>query len=173
MNDGISPKIEVSLSGGSGAGTGDEGPDKLTKDKITVHIKSDEPLQGSPRVVVVCSSLQWNTESGGAKISHDIDDFVDNRDGSFMEEPSETPAVTPPRSTNTDAAGQTYEYTCGYDVAPDDNFDDNFEFTDVSTLHRPDEVWEYTWTDNGSGTRELRDGALTAVAYAVTGRATS
>ena len=51
-----------------------------------------------------------------------------------------------PPKTNEEADGQFYEYTCGYDVAPDDQFDDNFEFSDVSTLHRPDEVWEYTWT---------------------------
>ena len=166
LNDGITPKIEVSLSGGSGAGTGDEGPDKLTRDKITVHVKSDEPLQGSPRVAVVCSNLSWNIESDGNMVGYDIDDFVDNRDGSFSEEPTEDPTATNPKSTNEAAQGQTYDYTCGYDVAPDDNFDDNFEWTDVSTLHRPDEVWEYTWTDNGSGSRALNDGALTAVAYA-------
>ena len=166
LNDGISPKIEVSLSGGSGAGTGNEGPDKLTRDKITVHVTSDEPLQGSPRVVVVCSNLEWDEASGASRITNDIDDFVANRDGSFMDEPTDNPAVSVPPKTNTKAAGETYEYTCGYDVAPDDQFDDNFEFSDVSTLHRPDEVWEYTWTDNGSGTRELNDGSLTAVAYA-------
>ena len=167
LNDGISPKIEVSLSGGSGAGTGNEGPDKLTRDKITVHVTSDEPLQGSPRVVVVCSNLEWKEQSGNAKVTNDIDDFVANRDGSFMEEPSETPTMEDPPSTNTEAVENKsfYYYTCGYD-ADDDQFDDNFEFSDVSTLHRPDEVWEYTWTENGSGTRALADGSLTAVAYA-------
>ena len=165
LNDGISPQIEVSLSGGSGAGTGNEGPDKLTRDKITVHVTSDEPLQGSPRVVVVCSTLKWKEESGDSTITNDIDDFVANRDGSFTEEPSETPMVSVPRSTNTDAADDIYEFTCGYDV-DDNNFDDDFQFSDVSTLHRPDEVWEYTWTENGSGSRALSDGSLTAVAYA-------
>ena len=165
LNDGISPKIEVSLSGGSGAGTGNEGPDKLTRDKITVHVTSDEPLQGSPRVVVVCSNLKWKEESGVSTVTNDIDDFVANRDGSFTEEPTETPMVSEPPSTNTKAAGDTYEYTCEYD-ADDDQFDDNFEFSDVSTLHRPDEVWEYTWTESGSGSRAFVDGSLTAVAYA-------
>ena len=167
LNDGISPKIEVSLSGGSGAGTGNEGPDKLTRDKITVHVTSDEPLQGSPRVVVVCSNLEWKEQSGNAKVTNDIDDFVANRDGSFMEEPSETPTMEEPPSTNTEAVEDNsfYYYTCGYD-ADDDQFDDNFEFSDVSTLHRPDEVWEYTWTESGTGTRALADGSLTAVAYA-------
>ena len=166
LNDGISPKIEVSLSGGSGTGTGDEGPDELTNDKITIHIKSDEPLQGSPRVAVVCSSLTWNIKTDDTTVGYDIDDFVANRDGSFTVEPDETPSSTPPKSTNAAAQGKTYDYTCGYDVAPDDNFDDDFLWTDVSTLNRPDEVWEYTWTDSGTGSRALNDGALTAVAYA-------
>ena len=82
-----------------------------------------------------------------------------------MEEPSETPIDSEPPSTNTKAAGDSYGYTCGYD-ADDNQFDDNFEFSDVSTLHRPDEVWEYTWTENGSGERALANGSLTAVAYA-------
>ena len=166
LNDGISPKIEVSLSGGSGAGTGNEGPDKLTRDKITVHVTSDEPLQGSPRVVVVCSNLEWDELSGESRITNDIDDFVANRDGSFMEEPTDNPVPSVPPKTNKEAEGETYEYTCGYDIAPNDQFDDNFEFSDVSTLHRPDEVWEYTWTESGSGSRAFVDGSLTAVAYA-------
>ena len=40
--DGIAPVLSVSFSGGSGKGTGDEGPDKLTKDRIVVHVTADE-----------------------------------------------------------------------------------------------------------------------------------
>ena len=32
IKDGIAPRLTVTLSGGSGIGTGDEGPDRLTKD---------------------------------------------------------------------------------------------------------------------------------------------
>ncbi len=41
--DGIAPKIDsVVISGGSGSGDGDNGPDKLTDDKITIDITIDE-----------------------------------------------------------------------------------------------------------------------------------
>ena len=48
INDGISPVLTVTLSNGSGSGSGDEGPTKLTNDTIDIHIASDEALQGSP-----------------------------------------------------------------------------------------------------------------------------
>ena len=165
LNDGISPKIEVSLSGGSGSGSGDEGPEKLTRDKLKIQVTSDEPLQGNPRIAVVCSNLEFKTMSGTSKITNDIDDFVANREGRYATEPNDGEIVEEtPRSTNTKASGETYEYTCGYDVN-DDNFDDNFLFTDFPSLRRPDQVWEYNWIDNGSDEFDLNDGSLTAVAF--------
>ena len=178
--DGISPKLTVTLSGGSGSGTGDEGPTKLTKDKITVHVSSDEALQNSPRIIVVCSSLRWN--EGGDKDTlgrvfenaigsrHDVDDFVANRSGSFARKPVDGNLVTTkPRSSNTDAAGETYGYTCNYD-GNDDNFEDNFVLTEAGSQSRPGENWEYTWQNPSGDTRMLRGdsglGALTAVAFA-------
>ena len=174
-NDGISPKLTVTLSGGSGKGTGDEGPESLTKDKITVHVSSDEALQGAPRIIVACSSLRWN--EGGTKDAddkvhenavgskHDIDDFVKRHDGSFDGKPSIDPVKTKPRSSNTAAANQTYDYTCGYD-SNSDNFGDNFGLTEVSSLSRPGENWEYTWQNSTGATQKLNDGSLTAVAFA-------
>ena len=47
VKDGITPRLTVTLSGGSGTGTGSESAEKLTKDRITVHVESDELLQGS------------------------------------------------------------------------------------------------------------------------------
>ena len=87
VNDGITPQLSVSLSGGSGIGTGDEGPEKLTKNQITIQVESDEDLQGSPRIMVVCSSLSWKE----GNLNYDIDDFVANRDGPSQDEPGETP----------------------------------------------------------------------------------
>ena len=177
--DGISPRLTVTLSGGSGTGTGNEGPDKLTKDKITVHVSSDEMLQSAPRIAVVCSSLRWN--EGGTAISrtdkrvrentvgsrHDIDDFVANRSGSFTGKPIESPVMTAPRISNTKATATTinYQYTCGYDTADDNNFGDNFQFSDVSSLSRPGENWEYTWQNLTGDAQKLLDGDLTAVAF--------
>ena len=92
VKDGITPRLTVTLSGGSGTGTGSESAEKLTKDRITVHVESDEMLQGSPRIIVACSSISWNTKSGDSTISHDIDDLVANRSGAFSDRPSEDPA---------------------------------------------------------------------------------
>ncbi|MCH7969693.1 MAG: Ig-like domain-containing protein, partial [Chloroflexi bacterium] len=50
--DGLKPVVTVTLSGGSGTGTGDEAADSLTDDKITVTVTSDEDLQGSPVITV-------------------------------------------------------------------------------------------------------------------------
>ena len=115
VNDGITPQLSVSLSGGSGTGTGDEGPEKLTKNQITIQVESDEDLQGSPRIMVVCSSLSWEKDN----LNNDIDDFVANRDGPSQDEPGEEPDVTPKPPANTKAGNEDYRYTCGYD--DDDN----------------------------------------------------
>ncbi len=162
-NDGISPRLTVTLSGGSGSGTGNEGPDKLTKDQITVNVSSDEELQGAPRIAVVCSSLTWNEgkdaiEGSSDLIGKDIDDYIANRSGAFDAKPSETPVNTSPRATKN--ASGTYQYTCGYDANGDD-FDDNFVPQDATSLSRPGENWDYTW----KGT-DLEDGLATAVVFA-------
>ncbi len=165
-NDGISPKLTVTLSGGSGSGTGHEGPDRLTKDQITINISSDETLQSAPRIAVVCSSLAWNEGKAGTVgssdlIGKDIDDFIANRNGAFDNKPSETPVMTSPRAGS---SADPYQYTCGYD-RNDDKFDDDYEngmVGDVSALSRPGENWDYTWK---KGTTH-EDGTLTVVAFA-------
>ena len=166
VKDGITPRLTVTLSGGSGTGTGSESAEKLTKDRITVHVESDELLQGSPRIIVACSSISWNTKSGDSTISHDIDDLVANRSGAFSDRPSEDPAITMPKASNTDAAGKTYEYTCGYDVLDDNNFDDDYAIDDVSSLNRSGTTWEFTWQNPSGAAQKLQDGSLTAVAFA-------
>ena len=182
--DGISPKLTVTLNGGSGTGTGDEGPSKLTKDQITINVSSDEALQGAPRISVVCSTLAWNestdadveeaVEGSANVVGYDIDDFIDNRSGAFSSnQPGETPITTKPDLTNKNkagAAGETYQYTCGYD-ANTDKFDDEFQIgTPASGLARPGDNWDYTWKDPGGnyGTdpTAFKDGTLTVVAYA-------
>ncbi len=50
--DGIGPLITLTTSGGSGTGTGDEGPGGLTNSQMTLEITSDEPLSGAPFVEV-------------------------------------------------------------------------------------------------------------------------
>ena len=170
--DGISPKLTVSLSGGSGSGTGNEGPEKLTKDKITIQVSSDEPLQSSPRIAVVCSDISWKTggtasstgavaENADGVMNHDVDDFVEAHHGSFSGKPEIMPNMTTPRSGTAPA----YQFTCGYD-ADDDDFEDNFQWTDVPSLSRPGENWDYVWQNQPGEQQMLRDGKVTAVAFA-------
>ena len=74
VRDGILPVFTISLSDGSGLGTGAEGPDRLTRETIKVTITSDEAIQGTPRVAVVCSDLayKYKAESDDSGVS----DFV-------------------------------------------------------------------------------------------------
>ena len=51
-SDNLSPVLTVELSGGSGTGTGANGPTALTKGEIIVTISSDETLAGLPMVQV-------------------------------------------------------------------------------------------------------------------------
>lgn len=150
IKDGIAPRLTVKLSGGSGIGTGHEGPDRLTKDMIDVRITSDEPLQGAPRVVVVCESLKWTESVDGRDVERDIDDFIANRNGAFPSKPQE------PGST---------EYTCGYD-ADGDGMNDPFQLAEDIANSRPGEVWEYTWRNPMGTATALRDGQLAVVVYA-------
>ena len=167
VKDGITPRLTVTLSGGSGTGTGSESAEKLTKDRITVHVESDELLQGSPRIIVACSGISWNTMSGDTKVSNDIDDLVANRSGAFTDRPSETPKreTAPASKADAFAAGAYYDYTCGYDVN-EDKFDDDYAIDDVSSLNRSGTTWEFTWQNPSGDARKLQDASLTAVAFA-------
>ena len=155
-NDGISPRLTVTLSGGSGTGTGNEGPEKLTKDRITVHVSSDEALQGSPEVAVVCSSLEWHEDD----VEKDIDDYVANRNTASNRKPGETPT----QQTAVADKNEAYEYTCGYkdekvllEYDPDDG---------SRALARPGDNWEHTWQNPTGDAQKLRAGGVTVVAFA-------
>ncbi|MCY4474781.1 MAG: DUF4179 domain-containing protein [Chloroflexi bacterium] len=150
IKDGIAPRLTVTLSGGSGTGTGDEGPDRLTNGSIDVHLVSDEPLQGAPRIVVVCAGLRWVEMDGSRKIEREIDDFMANRHGPHPRAPGE------PTETN---------YTCGYD-ADGDGEDDPFELTQDYGQFRPVANWRSTWQNPQGEATRLRDGKLIVVVYA-------
>ena len=144
-NDGISPNLTVTMSDGSGRGEGAEGPGQLTNSLIKIRVESDEPLQGAPRIVVVCENLYWEERIRGRTIDYDIDDFIANRHGAFNGKPQE-------------ASGT--RYTCGSD-------DDAplFQFAEVSGNARPGEVWEFEWSNSRNASGRLGDGALRAVAF--------
>jgi hypothetical protein len=52
VGDGIRPNLTVTLSGGSGTGSGSEGPSQLTKQTMVVRVASDESLSSAPTVTV-------------------------------------------------------------------------------------------------------------------------
>ncbi len=149
VEDGIAPRLTVTLSGGSGMGTGDEGPNRLTNDTMDIRITSDEPLQGAPRVVVVCDDLRWTEREGARQIERDIDDFITNRNGPFSSRPRE------PSGTS---------YTCGYD-ADHGGKEDVFDLTEDIANSRPGQAWELTWRNPTGPTTGLKDGELVVVAY--------
>ncbi|MXZ03735.1 MAG: hypothetical protein F4Y88_08765 [Chloroflexi bacterium] len=145
-NDGISPNLMVTLSGGSGSGEGAEGPGQLTNGLINIRVESDEPLQGAPRIVVVCENLHWEETIRGRKIEYDVDDFIVNRDGAFNGRPQE-------------ASGTRYMCGDGDDATP-------FQFQEVQGNARPGEVWEFEWSNSRSASGRLDDGRLRVVAFA-------
>ena len=149
-NDGISPRLTVTLSGGSGRGEEHEGPDRLTNSFINIHVESDEPLQGTPTFVVVCESLSWEETVNGRTIEYDIDDFIANRRGAFPSEPGEVSGT---------------DYTCGYNRDRDSR-GDPFQLTERSMNSRPGENWEIEWRNTRSGIASLENGRLRVVAFA-------
>ena len=149
INDGISPTLTMSLSGGSGTGTGDEGPDRLTKDKIDITVTSDEPLHEPPRVTVVCDDIQWTETTGSELIHHNIGDFIANRNGQIAET----------RSAAFDArSDQLPDYWCGDD--------DDFTLTTSSMTATGEKSWTYEWRNHTETPYKLNDGILTTVAHA-------
>ena len=161
LRDGIAPTLTVTLSGGSGKGIGKEGPDKLTRDQMTIHVTSNEPLSGRPKIAVVCKTLSWMQEDlDGKRTSHDIDDFIGNRNGaSSATTPTDDVANTPLKSDAT----KNRQYTCGYGA----DSDDDYEVVIASGTLRPAQSWDYVWSEDSS----LEDGTLTVVAFAPDGSA--
>ena len=157
VNDGISPKLTVTLSGGSGSGSGNEGPDKLTNDQITVNVSSDESLQGAPKIEVVCSSLRWN-EGADADVKKDIDDYVANRMRASVGEPGDENLERTPAVANKNVE---YDYTCGYKDA-NGVIQDFGIGSPASGLSRPGDNWDYTWKKSS----RFNDGSLTVVVSA-------
>ena len=146
LNDGIFPTLAMTLSGGSGTGTGDEGPDRLTKDKIDITVTSDEPLAEPPNITVVCNDLQWTETADSTLIRNDIDNFIANRAGQLTATNAESPDGTYP------------DYSCGSD--------DNLTLTTSSMTTINETSWSYEWRNQTETPSKLSDGLLTAVAHA-------
>ena len=136
VNDGILPVFTVVLSGGSGTGVGSEGPSKLTSGAIDIAIESDEDINGSPLVAVVCNNIQWESGEDTKKLS----DYVGNRTGYDDDRSSEG------------------TLSCGGDENPN-------TFRPSSSLARPGNNWVYAWRNTESATRRLNDGKIVVVVW--------
>ena len=149
VDDGIPPTLTMSLSGGSGTGFGDEGPDRLTKDKIDITVSSDEPLAEPPNVTVVCNDIQWSETDDSALIRNNIDDFIASRSGQLTDS-----QASAPDSSN----GRPPDYWCGddQDIVP----------TTHSMTATGATSWTYEWRNPTEAPNKLNDGLLTAVTYA-------
>jgi hypothetical protein len=137
VKDGILPVFTLTLSGGSGTGVGSESPSKLTMAAMDVDIESDEDINGSPKVSVVCSNIKWL--DGDDTLG--LNDYVNNRTGNSVSGDEEDPK-------------------CG-------NQDEPSVFTDASSLSRPGNNWVYAWRNasGDSVQRHLNDGELVIVVW--------
>ncbi len=149
-NDGISPVLTVTLSGGSGTGEGSEGPAGLTKDAITASITSDEEINSTPSLVVVCSIIEWNSD-GGEENDKELDDVTAQRSGSL--------SISSASFVGTEEAPNLYgdEYSCG---------DKSVSMQQLQAYSRPGLTWEYEWVNLTGGNRDLPNGNVTVVAFA-------
>ena len=160
VKDGITPKITVALSGGSGSGEGDEGPSKLTDESgIIVTIASDEEINSTPSLAVVCSNVGWDSDLSDTDTELDkgLSDLVNSRSGGLTESSADFTTQIK------DASGMTADlamYNCGSGAGSY-----TFSLQQVQSYSRPGLSWEYQWV-NFDDEKALQDGNLTVVAYA-------
>ena len=151
-DDGIPPTLEVTLSRGSGTGTGDEDSSNLTMDAIVVRVTSNEDIQGAPYVSFVCDGFTWIDTKGTSSVSDDetreFSNFLANRRGTQNTsqhgqfEPNEEPGK------------------CGDDPPT------TLLVRSTPTYSRPGNTWEYQWRNNTSTENtEIPDGDVFVVAF--------
>ena len=150
VNDGNLPVFTVSLSDGSGVGTGNEGPSRLTRNTIKVSITSDEDISGAPKVAVVCSNLVYRLTEEDE--NSDVTDYVSGLSGATS---SGQPGLI---------AGDAVEN--GPDCGNLDNDSTNYSIRPATSLSRRDNTWEYTWRQFPAGNRaRVPDGMATVVVW--------
>ena len=139
VQDGILPVFSVTLSGGSGTGVGSESPSRLTSAAMDIAIESDEDVNGSPKVSIVCSDIEWPDGDD----TNALADFVSNRTG-YDEMGNES----------------TDMLRCGGDDNPED-------FRESASLARPGNNWVYAWRNasDESPAQHLNDGKMVVVVW--------
>ncbi len=143
VNDGILPVFTLTLSGGSGVGLGAESASKLTNAAMDISISSDEDINGSPNVSVVCSNIKWTvTNTDGTTSDKGLNDYISNRTG------------TSDMTDDEDAE----MLSCGGADEPSD-------FSDAASLSRPGNNWVYAWRNATQDSRKLNDGKIVVVVW--------
>ena len=139
VQDGILPVFSVTLSGGSGTGVGSESPSRLTSAAMDIAIESDEDVNGSPKVSIVCSDIEWPDGDDTNALAN----FVSNRTG-YDEMGNES----------------TDMLRCGGDDNPED-------FRESASLARPGNNWVYAWRNasDESPAQHLNDGKMVVVVW--------
>ena len=139
VQDGILPVFSVNLSGGSGTGVGSESPSRLTSAAMDIAIESDEDVNGSPKVSIVCSNIEWPDGDDTNALAN----FVSNRTG-YDEMGNES----------------TDMLRCGGDDNPED-------FRESASLARPGNNWVYAWRNasDESPAQHLNDGKMVVVVW--------
>ena len=154
--DGIPPSFTIELLSGSGSGTGDEGPSKLTKESIVVRITSDEKISGQPYVNFVCDGFTWvdtmgTTTDMSDDVTYDMNALLSNRRGKLG---VQNPSLIEPN----DEIGKCM------------NEADRLRVRRDRANTRPGNTWEYQWRNPDESPTILPDGDVTVVVF---GRDTS
>ncbi|MYF79118.1 MAG: hypothetical protein F4180_04340 [Chloroflexi bacterium] len=145
VNDGIAPILTVTLSGGSGTGEGNEASDKLTNKAMTITVASDEEVNSTPSLAVVCSNIEWDSNDDDEN-DKGLSDFTGARSGPIKGQSSDNfdqPAID-----------------CGELEDAQDRL-----VEPLQTFSRPGLEWEYQWQNFGER-KMMPNGKLTVVAYA-------
>ena len=180
LSDGILPTFTVSLSNGSGLLPPDYGPDKITKERITISIQSNESIQGAPKFAVLCENFRWydsmpgETDTAALPDADDIAEqreqnniakYVSNRTGSMttgnfaQAEPVSANIGTLPDTPR----GLPAQDNCAYETPEGGTNPNPNNISTTTALQRGSNRWEYQWNNID----DLLDGKLTVV---VTGR---
>ena len=171
VSDGILPTFTVTLSGGSGNLAPDYGPDKITKERITVKISSNEAIHGAPKFAVLCENFTWYDEPLGGTATYTDAQKAEQREGndiaryvSLRTGPLSTTDVEPKRHPTSliHQIGRQQE-NCEYEETAAGVNPNPDQISSTTALKRGERNWEYQW----SNLDKLLDGTLTVV---VTGR---
>ena len=136
VQDGILPVFTLSLSGGSGTGVGSEGPSKLTNAAMDIAIASDEDINGSPRVAVVCANIGLSEDE-----KFGLGKYIANRSGADVVGDSGT------------------GWECG-------SASQSGGFRESASLSRPGNNWVYAWRNaSDDSPQRLKDNELAVVVW--------